>query len=144
MVAGKTIVAVAAVPTPRDPTRLAPQSPVLTKRKSNLQLLKEEPITLVVAEVAADADVDHVEEAMTTTATRVATMKVLEETVAVVATPVAITTIATVAAVEVEAMADVEAVVAVVARTTPEAELPKTPTSTIPSATTRASRAPLS
>ena len=135
MVAGKTIVEVAADPTPKDPARLDLPFEETTKRKSNPRLLKEATTTPVVAEAVDDADVGHVEEAMITTATRVAITRAVE-TVAEAAIPEAITTIATVVVAGVaEAMADAVAV-AVAARTTPVVE-PLRTTSTILSATTR-------
>lgn len=136
MVAGKTIVAVAVVLTPKDPARHDHPLEVPTKSKSNLQPLKEATTTPEVAEAVDDADVGHVEEAMITTATRVVITRSAVETVAVAAMPEAITTIATaVVAGVAEAMADAVAV-AVAARTTPVVE-PLRTTSTILSATTR-------
>ena len=136
MVAGKTIVAVAVVLTPKDPASNDLPFEVTTKRKSNPRLLKEVTTTPVVAGAVVDADVDHVEEAVITTATRVAITRAAVETVAVAAMPEAITTIATVVvAGVVEAMADAVAV-AVATRTTPVVE-PLRTTSTILSATTR-------
>ena len=137
MVVGKTIDAVAVVLTPKDPERHDRPLQVPTKRKSNLRLLKEVTITPVVAEAVVDADVDHVEEAMKTTATRVVITRVAAvETVAVAAMPEAITTIATVVVAGVaEAMADAVAV-AEAPRTTPVVG-PFRTTNTILSATTR-------